>query len=359
MGLPHWSNCTGQIAHQAACDGITDDGTHEEWISPGVQISTRDNTADQCGGVVCPAVNAKEQTCGTSECMPPAPILNLEGDEDLTIEASATEAYLDDGANCEDWINGQINDHVVVTGDIVNRAVPTSGTPYELTYNCVEHHTVNGNEVTLNSNTVKRYVHVVSTSCPTCTLDAPDALTIEASFPYSQTMPTCEDYAGQLEASAITSTVSGPAGSGATDAVNVEHTGVYVVEFVATDPTGNPSNGVGSTCTGGNETKQTIHVVDTLKPVIGLRFNNDPVFHSGDATDLAVHVEHDAYKTNPNPTNPVDGHFARRLISVAGIRSFDVMTYRPPVIMAGMISLFMIGVVYSRSVSRQDDLVEV
>ena len=67
--------------------------------------------------------------------------------------------------------------------------------------------------------------------------------------------------------------------------VNINQVGEYTVRYRAQDAAGNWNDG---SCAGSAEYVRTIHVVDTLKPVIALHLDNHLV-HVGDASDTAVH----------------------------------------------------------------------
>ena len=63
------------------------------------------------------------------------PLIDIIGDNPLTVEASTTLAYTDPGATCEDYHHGPLTPDLSAVGDEVNRAV--TGT-YTLRYTCTD-----------------------------------------------------------------------------------------------------------------------------------------------------------------------------------------------------------------------------
>jgi len=128
-----------------------------------------------------------------------------------------------------------------------------------------------------------RTVTVHDTKCPTCTLKNPETLvTIEASFPYADTGVQCQDNFSPNTTVTETSNV------------NVEAVGTYHVTYRAEDEAGNFNDGssrqsftqLGSTnnhtCSGGalKELVRTVVVIDTLRPVIALKYKDQIIGHS-------------------------------------------------------------------------------
>jgi hypothetical protein len=117
----------------------------------------------------------------------------------------------------------------------------------------------------------ERVIKVIDTTKPVCATPT-TKVTREASFPYSPDVPVCKDtYWGAQSKQPATVT---------TGTFNVEKTGNYVLTYTATDHSGNVAPTV----------KQTIVVVDTLKPVIELSYGAKK-FHRTDALDKGVNKQ--------------------------------------------------------------------
>jgi hypothetical protein len=130
-----------------------------------------------------------------------------------------------------------------------------------------------------------RFVSVHDTKCPTCALRNPQTLvTVEASFPYADTGVQCSD-----EFSPTTTVTE-------TSNVNVEAVGTYHVTYRAEDSAGNYNDGTttltNKTCSGGAQAElvRTVVVIDTLRPVIALKYKNQIIGHS-DSTDHSTSVQ--------------------------------------------------------------------
>merc|ERR1711968_406515 len=102
------------------------------------------------------------------------PIIQILGSDEMTIEATHTGNYVDDGATCSDQVDGVISQNVEVSGDVVN--LSKVGT-YEIVYNCKDSA---GNA----ADEALRTVVVAQTSCPRCTIHGALSLVHEASFSY-------------------------------------------------------------------------------------------------------------------------------------------------------------------------------
>ena len=108
------------------------------------------------------------------------------------------------------------------------------------------------------------------TKCPTCIV-APGPEKIEASFPYSDAGATCTD------------SLSGALTPHVYNGVDVEKTGTYEVTYRVKDGSGNWNDGQ---CTGSQKYIRTVRVVDTLRPVIGLKYAGKLV-HMSDSSDVS------------------------------------------------------------------------
>merc|ERR1711871_724090 len=203
------------------------------------------------------------------------PIIQILGSDRMTLEATHTGNYVDDGAACYDQVDGVISQNVEVSGDVVN--LSKVGT-YTVTYNCKD---AAGNAAI----PLDRTVVVRQTSCPRCTIHGALSLVHEASFSYVDAGASCSDE------------VDGVVQTRVTNPVNVEVTGTYVVTYRAVNSAGLYNNE--QTCDDGpNQYKRTVTVKDTLKPVVEVKFKHTVVGRSA-ATDKAVHN---------NAANPAGDH---------------------------------------------------
>jgi hypothetical protein len=186
-----------------------------------------------------------------------------------------------------------VSDFVTVQGDIVD--VATLDT-YTITYACAPH------TYTTATETKQRVVYVRDTTCATCSQTGSRKLTIEASMGTSQ-IPgfgvdvNCSD--SFYPSSALTKNVEATnVGTGKAIAFDNVHStiGTFLVTYSVTDPSGNGQNDAsitGQACPAITQFTRTVVVEDTLKPVIGLKFDDgsgNNVFH--------VHALEDK-KTNP------------------------------------------------------------
>jgi len=207
---------------------------------------------------------------------------------------------------------GMISQNVEVSGAVVNL---TREGEYVITYSCADSA---GYEAVPQTRTV--FVH--DCNCPTCTLDGDATITREASFPYEDEGATCtDDLDGVLT---VTSTITNLT-------VDVEKTGTYFVTYFAEDNAGNKNfraqlggdcdGREGAACNGWNSNDiRTVHIVDTLKPVIALNYN-DEYFHYGDATDSGIAQNADT--SNPADQGHVGGGFTEGLIAESASSSLS------------------------------------
>lgn len=179
----------------------------------------------------------------------------------LTVEASTDAMYTDAGAVCNDAVWGTLS--VTSSGFVDRSGVGT----YQITYNCI-----NPAPWKVSAQSKTRTVKVVDTTNPVCKLEGVESVTVEASFPYSDDSASCVDgIDGQLQV-----VESGH--------VDVEKVGTYPLTYSATDASGNLGRVI-----------RTVHVMDTLKPVIGLKVGNKYI-HTSKAQDTGVRGE-----ANPAP----------------------------------------------------------
>merc|ERR1711968_135829 len=137
------------------------------------------------------------------------PIIQILGSDEMTLEATHTGNYVDDGATCWDQVDKYISQNVEVSGDVVN--LSKVGT-YVITYNCKDSA---GNTAT----PLSRTVHIAQTSCPKCSIKGALNVVHEASFPYTDEGASCSDE------------IDGKVATVVTNPVNVEATGTYVVTY--------------------------------------------------------------------------------------------------------------------------------
>ena len=217
------------------------------------------------------------------------PIIKVLGSDHMTLEATHEGNYIDDGATCSDQVDGVISQNVEVNGDVVNLSKPGI---YNVEYNCQD---AAGNVAP----EAYRIVTVKQTSCPTCILNgctntfvetqdnprnpkhvAGDwsfegcSVKHEASFPYTDAGATCTD---SIDGT-ITAVVTNP--------VDVETIGTYHVTYRAKNNVGTWND---DACRGLSvKYVRTVEVIDTLKPVIRLKYNGAEVAR-GETSDTGVH----------------------------------------------------------------------
>lgn len=197
--------------------------------------------------------------------------MEIVGADSMTIEASQGTSYSDQGASCTDPTDGDLSESVTVHG-----ATPILDTPgkYEVVYRCSN---LNG----LSAPALTREVFVVDSTCPTCTVRGSTTETIEASFPYVDEGATCVDSLDGVLSHVISSA----------NEVDVEAVGDYVIEYRVEDAARNWNDGttarlVGGTapCTVAHRYFRTVHVVDTLKPVVSVyKGGTGELYQLGDA----------------------------------------------------------------------------
>jgi hypothetical protein len=195
-------------------------------------------------------------------------MITILGSDSMTLEATHTGNYVDDGAVCSDQVDGVISQNVEVSGDVVNLSKAGA---YDITYNCKDSA---GN----SAPTVHREVTVKQTTCPTCALNDPTKgtqagkpLMHEASFPYTDAGVVCSDL--------IDGTLTEDASYDITNPVNVELTGDYVITYRAKNSAGLWSDG--AKCRGKpNDYFRTVEVKDTLKPIIRIAYKGAEVARS-------------------------------------------------------------------------------
>merc|ERR1711871_813639 len=207
------------------------------------------------------------------------PIIQILGSDVMTLEATHQGNYIDDGATCSDQVDGVISQNVEVSGDVVN--LSKVGT-YVITYNCKDSA---GN----SANPISRTVYIAQTTCPRCTITScPPAAQIggdastwnctidhEASFTFTDPGAVCQD------------DIDGSTATVVTGSVDTETTGEYILTYRSKNSAGLWNDE--ATCdNGAKDYFRTVNVVDTLVPVVEVKFKNTVVGRS-EAEDLAVH----------------------------------------------------------------------
>jgi hypothetical protein len=265
--------------------------------------------------------------------------MSIVGADEMTIEATKSLAYIDQGASCTDEVDGDLSSTVTVEG-----VTPELGTPgrYEIKYACA-------NSVGLPAPVLTRVVLVVDTTCPVCTVRGADSQTVEASFPYTDEGAACTDTLdGDLSAKIK-----------AVNVVDVEEVGTYVIEYRVADASGNWNDGtttraVGGSapCTVAHHYYRTVQVVDTLKPVVS-------VYKGGTGELMQVGAQGPRSTAQGNPANPVAANYIhtqcasdrRRLMGV-GVDQQQGVGTAVAVPLAGMLVVLAVAAGVRASIQR-------
>ncbi|MFA6256572.1 MAG: immunoglobulin-like domain-containing protein, partial [Candidatus Absconditabacterales bacterium] len=177
--------------------------------------------------------NATTQTVTISNIDKTAPVLTRYGPFIVTLEVGSP--YTEFGAIATDNMDVDINDRVVISGNVDIHHVGT----YIITYDVTD---AVGNAATQRTRTV----HVVDTTKPVITLNGSAAVTVEYGNRYTEQGATRTDnYDGDG-----TATISG--------SVNTGVLGTYILNYIYVDTSGNT----------GNILTRTVNVVDTTAPNI-------------------------------------------------------------------------------------------
>ena len=253
----------------------------------GVPCPTRQDRV--CNAHVCPTPAPTPAPTPDTPFPTPAPtprpfskpiIQVLQGD-DLHIEATTEDNYVDAGATCSDLIDGNLNRFVRVSGDVVNLAVPGA---YHIKYDCVNHESEAAFQAV-------RVVYVEDNTCPVCTINA-GPQEIEASFPYADPGVQCYDSVdGAFKSSAIV--VAG--------LPDVEQTGSYTITYRVKDAAGNWNDGRGTNCRGAAQYKRVVEVVDSLKPVLALHLASKTIQMSDEVDERVPGSAGSSPKPNSSP----------------------------------------------------------
>jgi hypothetical protein len=170
--------------------------------------------------------SSTDRVCAVSE----KPILNVHGTDLVTIAATHTGFYADEGAVCRD-VNCKGKNQVCDISqdvDITGSEFPELHLPgtYVMKYNCISSATGH------NADQATRTVIIADDVPPVCTMNH-GAPKVEASFPYTDPGFTCTDAIdGTLVLGSTLNTEI-------TNNVNPEKTGTYLITYRAMDSSGN------------------------------------------------------------------------------------------------------------------------
>jgi len=103
--------------------------------------------------------------------------------EAQTFEATRDTEYTDEGATCNDYVDGELSHAVEVSGEVVNMRIP--GT-YLIQYDCSD---LSGNPAASK----KRTIVIQDTTCPELSLTSSSLQYVEAGFPYVDAGATATD----------------------------------------------------------------------------------------------------------------------------------------------------------------------
>lgn len=174
------------------------------------------------------------------------PIVTLKGRDVVEVDAQYVGMYKDPGATCKSHVDGQIDEAIEKSGDVVLLA--KAGT-YTVDYSCAS---ASG----LRATPATRTVIVRDGTCPTCEVAGNRTVNLEAGFEWTDPSAQCTK-----QTTTLPTVVEG--------AVDAGVAGTYVVVYSATDAAGNANDG--HHCAGRNVATRTIVVTDTLRPVIALQ----------------------------------------------------------------------------------------
>jgi hypothetical protein len=296
-GTTETSGCdaAGQLVNTAGNpqqEGVDNEWTFPEYETGLYAILYTCTDAAQNSATACRTIKNVDHT---------QPIIQILGSDTMQLEATHQGNYIDDGATCSDQVDGVISQNVEVSGDVVN--LSKVGT-YRITYNCKD-------AANRAAETAERVVTVAQTSCPTCNMVCATGATAnsevdgdqtvvscvqehEASFQYTDAGAACSDVIdGATDHTCTLSFVPGTenkednsrtevaalAGDRVScdgQLVNADRIGTYVITYRSVNSVGKYNDD--TTCRGGYYNYiRSVQVVDTLKPVITLKYGSDIV----------------------------------------------------------------------------------
>jgi len=279
------------------------------------------------GGRECP--DEQEKVCNVYACPTPSPtatptkaptavpattpLIHINNGDIITIEAIKGGVYSDAGAMCEDEIDGKL---AVTASGSVKADVPGA---YTITYSCI-------NKRGYSARAAVRQVIVRDTTCPVCHVVG-GAATVEAQFPYVD------------KGAYFTDSVDGKLSTKVEVVSNVDtkKVGTYYINYRSKDASGNYNDGK---CLGTNVCRRKVQVIDTLKPVIALKFGGKQ-FHVSDSSDVS--------KSDTPHANPAAKYFSL-------MAEHSVSTPGFALLMAGAVGVVALGAVLAgrRSTSTME-----
>merc|ERR1711871_493866 len=304
--LHHGGDCTGALVSGGFAAGDLRNFNQEkhEYSAHGTLYSVRYTCFDGTTGDERARLHATEcrQIMNVDKTRP---IIQILGSDAMTLEATHTGNYVDDGATCSDQVDGVISQNVEVSGDVVN--LSKIGT-YTVRYNCKDSR---GN----SAPSLPRKVVVRQTRCPTCTIehcpnhhtaDFKCSMTHEASFEYVDAGAKCSD------------NIDGEVRVTVDNGVDVEKTGTYYVTYTARNSAGLWNDGKhgagredGDSCKDDNGKPdnrryvRTVVIKDSLKPVISVRYKGVQV-DTGLSGQDATGDKAKTYRADQDMENPAD-----------------------------------------------------
>ena len=186
------------------------------------------------------------QTAVTPDTTPPT--LSLTGNASVTISVGTT--YNDEGATCEDAVDGTIIPTVV--SDTVDT---TQVGTYAVTYSCTD--AANNPAIQVTRTVIVQTAVTPDTTPPTLSLTGNTSVTISVGTTYNDEGATCED---AVDGTIIPTVVS--------DTVDTTQVGTYAVTYSCTDAANNPAIQVTRTVI-----VQTAVTPDTTPPTLSLTGN--------------------------------------------------------------------------------------
>ena len=234
-------------------EGATCEDTVDGTIIPTVVSNTVDTTqvgnyavTYSCTDAANNSATQVSRTVIVEDTTPPT--LSLTGDTSVTISVGTT--YNDEGATCEDTVDGTIIPTVVS-----NTVDTTQVGNYAVTYSCTD--------AANNSATqVSRTVIVEDTTPPTLSLTGDTSVTISVGTTYNDEGATCED---TVDGTIIPTVVS--------NTVDTTQVGNYAVTYSCTDAANNSATQV----------SRTVIVEDTTPPELTLTGSSSVTIEAGDS----------------------------------------------------------------------------